>query len=112
MRTVHKFRVAVADLVQLSLPRGSKVVAAADYPQAAQHLDLWVELDTASPPVIRNLRVYGTGHEIAKDDIYVATIKQGPFVWHLYDGGEEILPIGMGRPTLAPTKPRRPLGAK
>lgn len=113
MRTVHKFTVVVSDLIQLPLPRGSKVVYVEDNKSLTNYLiTLWVELDTAAAPVNRQFRIYGTGHEIAKDDFHIASLRQGVAVWHLYDAGEEILPIGMARPTLAATKPRRPLGAK
>lgn len=112
MRTVHTFRVQVDDLIQLLLPRDSKVLMAEVNQSIAGHLNLWVELDTAKPSVNRQFRVYRSNVEIAKADIHVASFSHGVHVYHLYDAGEEILPLGMARPTLAATKPRRPLGAK
>lgn len=46
---------------------------------------LWFEVDPSANTEQREFRVFGTGHEIPDDAVYIATLFQDPFVWHLYE---------------------------
>jgi len=49
---------------------------------------VWVEVNVTNLVALRDLRIYGTGHEIPEDSRHVGTCLDGEFVWHLYDGGQ------------------------
>lgn len=56
-------------------------------------LTLWasVPIDRGIHPdsVERDLSIIGTGNDLPSgQQTYVATAQQGPYVWHLFDGGE------------------------
>lgn len=44
--------------------------------------------------VPRTLEIFGTGHLIPPLSTHVLSFKSGPFMWHLYDHGEVIKPLG------------------
>lgn len=46
----------------------------------------WFEIQEDQPKVTRNLFVVGTGHPILNDVTHLASIQDGPYVWHLYEG--------------------------
>ena len=47
---------------------------------------LWAEVDTDSEKAWDiTLTWFGTGHEIPGNALYVGTVQDGIFVWHLYE---------------------------
>lgn len=86
MLTIYKYPFAIADSVTLELPGHAMIL----------HVDtfggqpcLWAMVNTDSPPGPRTFRIFGTGHQIDKatflDGKYIATFKDGPFVWHMFE---------------------------
>lgn len=53
-------------------------------------LEVWVEATTTEDFPIhgvdgaQSLTVYGTGHPINDDHTHVASVVDGPFIWHVY----------------------------
>lgn len=83
-RVIWKFH--LASMVNVfALPRGAKVLTAQIQAGLKQ---LWVEVDPGEETEDRTFLVIGTGLEFdAAGLIYVATVQQGPFVWHVYEKG-------------------------
>jgi hypothetical protein len=90
-RTVWKIELAApGDLSSVALPGHWKVVAAAV--QHGVHV-AWVEVEPGMPEVERPIHVIGTGWPVPRnmygDDVRLehrATIVDGSFVWHVYEG--------------------------
>ena len=84
MRTVWKFTIARVGEATRMLPEGAQFVAGRM--GAYDTIDLWAEVDTEAERRDRRVRVYGTGHEQGDVDEFdhVATVFDGPFVWHVY----------------------------
>ena len=51
-------------------------------------LYVWAEVNTTAPLVDRHFHIAGTGHPIPVGLHFVGSVMDGPFVWHVYDGGE------------------------
>lgn len=86
MRRIWKFELGVG-YTPRQMPRGAKLRAVQ---MQGVVPTLWAEVDEAAPKATRVLCFYGTGHNMPADPgAYVGTVQDGPFVWHLYDEGEE-----------------------
>lgn len=49
---------------------------------------VWAEVEENQPIVDKVFVIIGTGHSFDKDILgqYLATVQQGEFVWHIYEG--------------------------
>lgn len=89
-RTVYKYAEILADTVTLDLPVGARVLrveTARHRTQARDALVFWAQVDRDVPTERRTFRVFGTGHDMP-DDValeHVATVMDGPFVWHVFE---------------------------
>ena len=45
---------------------------------------LWAEVDRSNMRTSLKVFVIGTGHEVPEGATYLASIVDGPFVWHVY----------------------------
>lgn len=79
-RRIYKYPFPVADLVEVDMPAGAKIV----------HVDvqrgtacIWALVDPTHPPEVHRFRVVGTGHSVGDDEEHVATFLMPPFAWHL-----------------------------
>jgi hypothetical protein len=74
--------------------QGAKILSCQDQDGV---LTVWAKVDLDHPMVIRVFEVCGTGHEIIydEDSIFVASVQQGPFVWHVFDRGESFMKEGL-----------------
>lgn len=85
MRTIHKYRFDVLDVVQIVMPYDSRILPAVQV-LAYDELAIWAEVSTDQPMVTRTLQIVGTGNPIS--DVlgrYVATADTGSLVWHIYE---------------------------
>lgn len=95
MKVIYKYEITALDPIRsFKWPEGAKVVHVDS--QSTGTMQLWVEIDdqhTVRPtnPVVqdRTFVVYGTGHHIGDGDVYVGTVLDEPFVWHLYERMKE-----------------------
>ncbi len=88
MKVIYKYEITAMDPIKsFGWPEGTKVVHVDS--QAEGTMQLWVEIPDQHPAETileeRTFVVYGTGHHIVDKDIYVGTVLDDPFVWHLYE---------------------------
>lgn len=90
MRTVWKFQLATREDGEVDRVRADVEVPLGTVPltfgyQGGQ-LCMWGEVPNSTVMGIKRLTywIVGTGWDIQKDIMYVATVFDGPFVWHIY----------------------------
>lgn len=80
---VWKFPFEIKDTFSLKMPAGSRILHVAlqgDVPC------MWALCKASNPEITRQFRIHGTGHSnIELDEIYVGTIMDGAFVWHIFE---------------------------
>jgi hypothetical protein len=81
-KQIWKFPIVLKDRNWLTMPRGARFITA----QIQDHnMCVWahVQPEAQSEPV--RVDVVGTGHDYDADGMsYLATMQQGPFVWHVF----------------------------
>jgi hypothetical protein len=90
-QTIWKFPFKIGDVVMLRMPKGATLLHVGQSNETMSDLCVWARVTPAAPLVVRRLRVYGTGHDLAPSsghDRYVGTVELGVFVWHVFDDGE------------------------
>lgn len=92
MTKIWKYDIPLTTNLVIEIPSNSKILTALlQYEQ----IRLWVQVEPESPKRKRKFHVMGTNHDFEKQAvdphnlIYINTVMQGPFVWHVY---EEVLP--------------------
>ena len=88
MKTIWKFELDVTDEQSVKMSAGAQIISA-----LAQFGKLWVYAivpDVPTPWARRRMFVRGTGHSLgaAAQAKFIGTVVLGPFVWHIFDGGE------------------------
>ena len=83
-RTVFKYTVPVFAGVSssLALPKDAQIIKV-DMKGAL--ITLWVIVEPNNERVLRSFIVHGTGHAVHPKGVYVGTVFDGPFVWHLFE---------------------------
>ena len=82
MNVIYKYPL---ELVSNQLIEGPSVFRPLDVQLQNETLCLWAEVDPESPPGLTAIRIVGTGSaEVEDPDEYIATVQQGPYVWHIY----------------------------
>lgn len=82
MTTIHRYEVPVDDQWHTIQLRGEVVhVAARNSPHI---VEIWARVYDQTPTTHR-VRVFGTGHPMPADAMYVGTALIGPFAWHLME---------------------------
>lgn len=92
MTTIWKYPLQVTDVQWVSMPEGARLLYV-DY--QAGDLSLWAMVDSKAPLRNRLIAVVGTGNPAPTDQdgaSYVGTAISGSFVWHVFDGGEQVTP--------------------
>lgn len=83
-RTVWKFAFDVDDRVTIEVPYGAVLLHAGLDPANESWLALWYEVNTSAPKVSTRIAIHGTGHPIKTSERWLASVRQGSFMWHLY----------------------------
>jgi len=88
MRTVWKYTLSLGQTT-LSAPAGATVVSVGLDPRG--ELCAWLNIPTDSAEATARLAVLvvGTGHPVHRSARFLATVKQGPFMWHVFSLGGE-----------------------
>lgn len=83
MRSVWKWAIPTKTEFVISMPINAKFLHLTDHPQLA----MWWEIpDTGAPKESHTFKVFGTGWEMPDTPmVYLGTVFQGPFVFHVYD---------------------------
>ena len=98
MKTIWKYPLqpteASASVFPLKVPKDAKIVLVGTDPEGQECV--WVEFERKNGDILvdRILEIFGTGHLIPPLSQHVMSFKSGPFMWHLYDHGQIIPPIG------------------
>lgn len=93
MRTIWKYNLSRTDLQKIQMPIDAELL----YVDNQGGPTLWALVDTDNPSVERLICIVGTGHPIPGPEIsgrfayaYVGSVLDGPFVWHIFDGGQAL----------------------
>ncbi len=89
MKVIYKYEITALDPIKtFKWPRFSKVVHVGT--QTAGTMQIWLEIRQPDETLEeRTFVVYGTGHYVTDGDVYVGTVLDAPFVWHLYERMKE-----------------------
>jgi hypothetical protein len=93
MRTIWKFVLSLDENVY-QIPQGAQILYVRE--QAGDPC-VWALVDSDAALVRRRFSIIGTGDELPRPiedgmggDYYIGSAHCGPFVWHVFDLGEEI----------------------
>lgn len=84
MKTVFKYPL-LANRRGVEMPRGARILTVM---MQAGGPTVWALVDPSAEKVYRTVHIVGTGHEVPPHTVYVGSVIDGPFVWHIFDGGE------------------------
>lgn len=84
MKRIFKYHVGTNGVSRVRLPIDAKVLSTNVQDGKVQ---IWAEVDDEAALEDRHFIVYGTGHEMldTEHQVYVGTIFDNPFVWHVYE---------------------------
>lgn len=85
MKVIYKYRV----VDQIEMPKNALLLSVA---MQRNILTLWALVDTEEPLIRRLFFVVRTGFPLdseVKQETFFITIQDPPFVWHIFDLGEE-----------------------
>lgn len=102
MNTIWKFELRETDVQRVRMPAGARLLSVQGQlieewyeggnARRVTAPMLWAQVDTDAPTVERLIAIVGTGNPAPavddEDSIYVGSAICGPFVWHVFDGGE------------------------
>lgn len=73
------------DQVAIKMPKGAQILTAQ---VQGGVICIWAIVNVDKEPETRIIHIAGTGHELpekANAGNWIASVQQGPFVWHLFD---------------------------
>jgi hypothetical protein len=80
MKTIYKYNLSLPG--SKAMPLGSTIVKVGI--QNGQCC-IWALVDTNAPIEERRFVIVGTGHELDDNMVYVGTVFEEPFVWHVME---------------------------
>lgn len=93
MKTVYKYPIQPsAEKIELSIPGGGPVISAALDPNG--YPCVWAIADTDEEEAVVNVYCIGTGWPLdwcyEQEEVlqFIGTIKEGPYMWHIFVGGK------------------------
>lgn len=81
-KRVLKWSVTVDDQVH-TIGGGRVVLVASQYGNLS--VEVWTEEAGVDVEESRQVRVFGTGHNVPDDAEHIGSCIAGPFVWHVYE---------------------------
>lgn len=88
MRTIWKFAIPIDDVAEISMPAAAEILS---IQMQGGMLTAWAIVHEGSENATRRFYVVGTGNPLptpAWSSRFLATVQDGAFVWHVFDGGE------------------------
>lgn len=86
MKTVWKFSIPVADVVEIEMPQGAEILHVNEQHHCPT---IWALVDPSQPMEKRQFRFAGTGHPIQEEHIgkFIGTFFQfdGSLVFHIFE---------------------------
>ncbi len=88
MKTIHKFRLQTTPQQLVNMPDDAVILHVGYDPNGL--LALWAFVDTDRNMFSRDIRIFGTGHEVEDGLEYLgtvnaSTVNAGPFMWHVFE---------------------------
>ena len=80
MKAIYKYPIGFG-VNEIIIPSNWKIVK---FDKQNGNLFFWALIDTNYDKVKVNFAIYGTGHPIPKENIYIGTCFDNEFVWHLF----------------------------
>lgn len=83
---IFKYPISVRPRQVLIMPSGALLLAVQ---MQAETACIWAAVDPLNSNVDRIIYTRGTGHDLDERlaGSYLGTYQEGPFVWHVFDGG-------------------------
>ncbi len=83
MRTIYKYPLRTLDAQAIAMPETAKILTV----QMQNGVPtLWAEVETTHNCRPRWFAIVGTGNPMPGGGTkYIATVQQGPFVWHVFE---------------------------
>lgn len=83
MKTVWKYEISMG-LNKIEMPEGAAILTVQ---MQREKPCLWALVDSSKEKETRQFCIYGTGHKIANDVIYVNTfqVENGTYVFHVFE---------------------------
>lgn len=83
MKRIFKYDLELADVQSIEMPCDAKVLTAQ---LQNGKIRLWAMVSPGADKKTRHFQIIGTGHEVVDNSrLYVATVKQGIFVWNIFE---------------------------
>lgn len=85
MKTIFKYPIKLADIQDVRMPRGAKIISAQ---MQGEQLCLWAEVDNTVGLKWRSIEVFGTGHPMPEAPrLFIGTVQMhgGSLIWHVYE---------------------------
>jgi hypothetical protein len=83
---VYKYPLELDDSQLIGMPKYADILKVG---YQGKSLHVWALVDLKMETVARKFVISGTGHELpASRLIYVDTVFDGNYVWHIFDAGE------------------------
>jgi hypothetical protein len=83
-KTIWKWVIELTDRQVIEMPRGSKILTCQ---LQNGSICLWALVNPTQELEHRIIQIVGTGNpfEYATDPIYIASVQQSQFVWHIFE---------------------------
>ena len=84
MKRILKYKLDITDYQKLPLGKNAQILAVQIQ---NEEICLWAIVEIGCAPHDVIIRMFGTGHEMSKDDLrYIGTIQQwnGKLIWHVF----------------------------
>lgn len=86
MQAIWKFPLTITDAQTVAIPEGAEILTA----QMQGGIScLWAIVKDDAPTTDRVIEIFGTGNPMWADmgvsRKYIATVQQGPLVWHVFE---------------------------
>ena len=88
MKRIYKYPLKLTDEQTLMIPDGAKALTVQLQGDVMQ---MWCEVDPSKEPGSYAVEICATRHETSTL-AYLATVQQGPFVWHVFTSMERSSP--------------------
>jgi len=93
MKTIYKYTIPSnnrdeIDHEDIVMPKDAQLLHCAIINRISY---LWAEVDCNEIESIRRIYLIGTGRRVPYSAEYLTTVIDGPFVFHIYDGGQRFI---------------------
>ena len=84
--TIYKYKFNIGDTLELTLPGGAEVI---HWDVQYGMLCVWAKVNPDNPVQVQRFELRYTGHPLGDVGKHLATIFDGPFVWHVFEPAKQ-----------------------